>query len=182
MRKGTFSPRGGGQMPVPAPSVRPRSAASGSVSLTLTEKQVVTIFNRIKKAIIKDIGHTGPTTDAELTKIGKRLFGAKYTGTFTVEHKPAKSRKLQYFIINNQRKDQPGEHWVGIVKTGTKYHIYDSFGRSSRDLIPSFVKNKKYFDLDRDAEQSESSAICGGLCLAWLICVDRLGIEKAMKI
>ena len=83
------------------------------VSLNLTEKKVI---NRIKKAIIKDIAHTGPTTDAELTKIGKRILGTKYTGTFTVEHKPSKSKKLQYFIINNHRKDQPGEHWIAVVK------------------------------------------------------------------
>ena len=175
MKKKVCSPRGGGRSNL-------RSHCRRQMPVSLTEQQVMKVFNRIKKVIIKDIGHTGPTTDLELTKIDKRVLGTKYTGTFTVEHKPKKSKKNQYFIINNHRKDQPGEHWIAVIKQNQKFYIYDSFGRSSKDLIPSFIKNKKYFDSDNDIEQSRDSAICGALCLSWLVCFDRLGKDNAMLI
>ena len=165
MKKKSVGPRGGGRMPV-----------------SRTEKQVMTIFKRINKAILKEIGHSKATTDTELTRVGKLLLGKEYSGTFTVDHKPSRRRKNQYFIINNKPRSHPGEHWIAVVKQDQTFFVYDSFGRSSKTLIPSFVKGRTYFDSDSDAEQHPGSSICGSLCLSFLVCFDRLGKENAMRI
>jgi hypothetical protein len=115
--------------------------------------------------------------------LGKKLFGKRYIGTFSQDYKPQKKPTCQYFIINNQLKGQPGEHWIAIVKNGNTYYIYDSFARHAERLIPIFSKNKLIIESDKtDSEQRGKSEICGALCLSFIATAYELGIRNALKI
>jgi hypothetical protein len=103
----------------------------------LSEKEVEKKFKAYKRKMIKILGRKA-TTDDQLTQLGKRLFGKRYIGTFSQDYKPQKKPTCQYFIINNQLKGQPGEHWIAVVKNGNTYYIYDSFARHAERLIPVF--------------------------------------------
>ncbi len=147
----------------------------------ISEEQVNVIFKKISNELITVLGR-GATSDTQLNAIGKRLLGGSFTGVFSVEHKPDQSKRNQYFIINTMPKNHAGEHWMAVVKRDKTYYIYDSFGRNSKKIISSFVEGKHFIDADNDQEQSKDSAICGPLCLSFLICTKRLGIKNALKI
>jgi len=147
------------------------------------DKKVDTLFKAYKKKLIAEIG-TKATTDTELTKYGKRLFGTKYIGTYSQNEKIPKSNiKQKFYIINVDTVGEPGTHWVAVVQNGNTYYIYDSYARGAKRLIPLFVKGKIIIESDRsDAEQYGDSEICGQLCLSWLCVVNELGIRSALKI
>lgn len=148
----------------------------------LTEKEVTAVFKAYKRKIIKILGRKS-TTDKQLTDMGKKMFGAKYIGTFPQNYRPKASPKHQFFIINTHLSGQPGEHWVAIVKNNNTYYVYDSFARTSKKVIPHFQKNKMIIESDlSDAEQRGKSEVCGQLCLSWLAVVNELGIRNALRI
>jgi hypothetical protein len=148
-----------------------------------TERQVEARFRKYKRQMIQLLGKKA-TTSHQLTTVGRQLFGAKYRGTFSQDYKAKPTPRHQYFIINVDRRHQPGSHWVGVVKNGKTYYIYDSYARTAKRLLPVFTgKILKYIESDRsDAEQYGSTEICGPLTLAWLCCVHELGIRNALKI
>lgn len=148
----------------------------------LSEKQVERVFSKHKRQMIKRLG-IEPTTDEQLTRVGRELFNTKYIGTFPQDYKPKASPKRQYFIINTHTSGQPGEHWVAIVKNGKTYYIYDSFARSASKLLPVFIgKLSKYIESDKGDQEQHGGAICGQLCLAWLTVVHTLGVRNALKV
>lgn len=147
----------------------------------MTEKQVMARFNAHKRRLLKQLGRKA-TTDTQLTHTGKLLLGSRFKGAFPQDYKVKAKPKVQYFILNNHKKGQPGEHWVSVVKNGTTYYCFDSFGRSSRKLLPHFSRGKLVIDSDYDPEQFGSTQICGVLCLAWLLTVQQLGIRNALRV
>jgi hypothetical protein len=148
----------------------------------LTENEVMVIFRKKKKEIIKLLGRKA-TTDIQLTSLGHDMFGKKYTGTYSQDHKPKKLPKCQYFIINTDRRGGNGTHWVAIVKNNNTFYIYDSFARNAKRLIPVFSKGKLIIESDlSDAEQRGDSEVCGQLCLSFLYVVNKHGIRAALLI
>ena len=142
-------------------------------------------FNRLANKWIRKLGRR-PLWDTELTKLGRELFGEKYTGTFRGNHKPTSRPVKQYFIVNTAVKGS-GEHWVSVYKNGDNMYIYDSYGRHSHKLLPAFIRANRgggirFIDSDRDPEQAADEVICGHLCIAWLQCVEKYGIRNALKI
>lgn len=149
---------------------------------SLSEKQVMRHFNKYKRQFIQELGRKA-TSDQQLTAVGKRIFGSKYSGTYPQNGKIPQRNGKHYYIINVDLSHQPGSHWVAVCTTpkGISY-VYDSFARSSKKLLPHFSKNRIIVDAEYDPEQFGSTEICGPLCLAWLACVDSLGIRNALKI
>jgi hypothetical protein len=149
--------------------------------MPLSEKEVKAKFNKYKKNLFKIMGKKS-TTNHQLDTIGKQLFGAKYIGTFSQSYKPKKKPDHQYFIINTDLANMPGVHWVAVVKNKNTYYIYDSFGRTSKRLLPVFTQGRLIIDSDYDAEQFGDSEICGQLCLSFLQVVKEFGIRNALLI
>jgi hypothetical protein len=148
----------------------------------LSEKEVTAKFNANKKKIIKIMGVKN-TTNLQLDRMGKQLFGTKYQGTFSQSYKPRSTPAHQCFIINTDLKGQPGTHWVAVIKNKNTYYIYDSFARTSRRLLPVFTRGRLIIDGDTsDAEQFGDSQICGQLCLSWIQVVKDHGIRNALLI
>lgn len=156
-------------------------------SKSKSEKEVEDYYKHAVLQVEKELRTTGETSSLMLTKLGRKLFGVKYAGTYAVDKVP-QLKKKSYFILNTDTSDKRGTHWVSCFFNGKNtYYVYDSFGRNSSTLLPIFINGVKarsatYKDSDHDAEQDNYEANCGMRCLSWLICIEKFGIRKAMLI
>ncbi len=148
----------------------------------LSEKEVMRHFKKYQREFISQLG-SGITNSDQLTAIGKTQFGNKYIGTFPQDHPIKKAKGTQFYIINTDTSNQKGTHWCAVVSTPNNvFYLYDSFGRKSSKLLPIFTRGKFTIDTDYDKEQKKSENTCGVNCMAFLKCVENLGIKNALKI
>lgn len=142
------------------------------------------LFDFTKKELIKHLGKHA-LTDVEVSDMGKKMFGKKYIGTYPVDRVPLS--KNGYMIINTDKYGNPGIHWVGGIKKGHTFYIYDSFGRKGSKILKPLtdklkLKGIKIVNSDLDNEQRGKSEVCGHLCLSWLYVAHELGINYALLI
>lgn len=128
----------------------------------------------------------GITTDSQLNTVGRKLFKSKWLGVHpsdvsarTINIKQRRGHK--YFIINVDGSSEPGSHWLGVAWDGSKFHIYDSYARSSKKLIPSFIKTigYDYIDANHTADQRDREDNCGARAMAWLVYAAKYGHQSA---
>jgi hypothetical protein len=135
----------------------------------------------------------GVTSDHQLNIVGKRLFGKSWLGVFSSDVLPNQLMKnvkpgKNYGIINVDGRNEPGSHWLSIFIDTTvenaKWHIYDSYARHSKRLIPKFIKTIgfKYIDMNTKSDQSETEESCGARSMAVLLHIKRHGIQSATGI
>ena len=141
-------------------------------------------YKKIFKRIVKKVGNT--TTDSEqLNILGKKMLGkSSFNGVFPSDKIP-KLKKNQGAILNLDKSDQSGSHWVGLYRfKDGKTMFYDSFGRYHNKIIPSlnYSGNGKIHNTEDDAEQIPSEYNCGARSLAFLIYCKEYGFEKAQKL
>ena len=104
-----------------------------------------------------------------------KLFGSRFKGvlayddTFELKHS-------EMAIFNLDKRNQPGSHWVAVVKDRKHYIIYDSFGRTIS------LKQKNTLNTEDDPEQNINEQNCGARSVAWLIVVAVKGIKVALII
>ena len=138
------------------------------------------IYNHFVKIVESLVGN-GETHSANLEKVGKEMFDKKFAGVFAADTIP-KSTNFKYCIANLDNSDQPGSHWVAMARLpGPKrYLVYDSFGRSTSEILPDLqVPNEQ---TEQDAEQKREEDNCGARCLAWLTMFDMFGPDVARQI
>ena len=128
------------------------------------------IYHHIVDEITQIIPQT--TSNKELHELGKLFLGKKFRGVFPSDKVPTKQG---YFLVNLDPSDQPGSHWVGVVRKGSRTYAYDSFGR--KNLLPF-----KATYTESDPEQLIVSTNCGARSLSWLILVDKWGLQAGMEI
>ena len=151
----------------------------------LTERQVEVLFRKNKKKIIKQMGREA-TSDTQLRVIGNEVLGRRFIGVYPQDEIPLGRTGL--IIASTDTSNGPGVHWVAMVLTPKTIYVFDSFARSTKQLLKVLSKNAKHkqikiVDSDRsDAEQRDESALCGQLCLAWLCVVKQLGVRSALRI
>jgi hypothetical protein len=165
-------------------------------SSTIREKNVMKVFNVHKKAMLKSMGHN-ITSSTILNDKGNQLFnnivanGNMYLGTFSQDnlpwHKIKNKKKPIMAIINTDVANKPGVHWVALYITPKTIYIWDSYGRDTNKLLPVFAKQMKFYkikskDADPDKNQTNTSKICGQLCLSFLSTVKQVGIRNALLI
>jgi hypothetical protein len=141
-------------------------------------------FKKYKKKIICLLGNKSLYAN-QITKTCRELFGRKYIGTFPQDKIPI--GHVGYMIINTDLEGQKGEHWVALVIERHTCYIFDSFARKAEHLLPILEKKliKKHYvsiDAERKPEQFGDSEICGQLCIAFLLTVDKYGIKKTIKV
>jgi hypothetical protein len=131
----------------------------------------------------------GVTTDRQLDVYGRLLFpGNSWGGVHMADERPPLGSK--YFIMNVDKRGQGGTHLVAVARGPNGQRLlYDSFGRTSKRLMPDYYHARpqdggsRYVeDADRDVEQADSQANCGQRCLAWLLVADRVGLDAAAAI
>lgn len=138
-------------------------------------------FNRIKRTY----GIKGSTWDTDLDKIGRKLIGKSYLGTYSQNTIPINIPNKSYFITNLDCSNEDNKrHWVAFYYNKGTYYCYDSYGRKSKKILRHFFKKikGKIVDADNDAEQGLTAVSCGARSIAFLMVVKELGIKKAMKI
>ena len=133
---------------------------------------------------IESLIGSGVTFSDELAKLSKKLFGDKFKGVFASDElNKLKSVEEGYFIFNLDKSDEPGSHWIGIVKTNKGILVYDSFGRGSKEIIPGIhLLGNRVKDTEDDAEQKVFEDNWGARVLSFLKIFDEYGSEIASLI
>lgn len=81
---------------------------------------------------------------------------------------PRKPNKNETIIINLDRYENPGTHWVALLKIGKNCLYFDPIGNlhPPRKLITYLRGCKIYYNIDR--YQKLGSKNCGALCVRFL--------------
>jgi len=137
------------------------------------EKKVESEYKHYLRKICLDLG-TGVTKSNQLHNKGRELFGDLFRGVFAYNTIPPLISG-QCLIFNLDTLGKPGSHWCAMYKSGRSTYYYDSFGRQ-------VIKGLGYFESDPDIDQGMKESNCGQRCLAWLVCVYLLGLDKALLI
>tara|TARA_R110001606_G_scaffold389388_1_gene555484 strand:- start:431 stop:880 length:450 start_codon:yes stop_codon:yes gene_type:complete len=149
----------------------------------MDEKTAHKKYNQILKEIEKMVG-SKTTYLQQLNKAGKKILGVKFRGVFPSDRIPKLNDLSPYCILNLDKSNEPGSHWVSLAKIGKNSIIYDSFGRCYTKIIPKLIYsgNGKIINTDRDVEQPITATNCGARSLAWLKFLDKYGAENALLI
>ena len=142
-------------------------------------------FNKYKKTIIEQIGNKA-LFDDQINSICSKLFGSKWAGAYAVDKIPIKKyNEIHYFIVNTDKSNEAGEHWVAVVLHKSNAYLYDSFGRKSINILKPLAnllskKSIHITDSDYTKEQHGDTQICGQLCISFLLCYDQFGRDALL--
>ena len=142
------------------------------------------IYKKLLKRVEEFIGNNKTTFSTDLYNAGKHIFGNKFRGVFTADQIPKLTSKQPYCIVNLDKSDEEGSHWISLAKHNGKTYFYDSFGRPNKHILPLLSKsgNGKILDTDEDREQGFADENCGQRSTAFLLFFDIYGAEKALEI
>jgi hypothetical protein len=151
-------------------------------NIEMNNKEAENIYNKFLKIIEEKLGNN-ITNNIELTKLGKKIFGRKYIGTYSADKIPKMSNN-KYCIVNLDNSNEAGSHWIALVKNHDKVMIYDSFGRKTISILPNLVQsgNGYIVESENDPEQKIIENNCGQRCLSWLLVYDNYGFDVAKMI
>ena len=135
-------------------------------------------YSKFLKIVEKELGHNTTTTDMELNRYCNAVFGNKFKGVYPKDKIP-KLQNNESCIFNLDTSEMPGSHWIGLYKNGKKNIVYDSFGRTSKELN---IPLKKYIDTEQDAEQEIEEKNCGQRVTSFIACCYTLPIKKVLTI
>ena len=121
----------------------------------------------------------------KIDEIGRAEFGVRWAGVWASDE----AKKLLHLrdcfgIVNTATSRGRGSHWLGVYMTpkGAGY-LHDSFGREASQVIwrlnrAALAEDIVLHSTDSVAEQRGTSAVCGQLCLSWLLTIRDLGIKR----
>ena len=73
----------------------------------------------------------------------------------------------QFFIVNYDKSNQEGSHWVAVVKNKNTVYHFGSYGLPPlQEIKAKFSKYKIYYS--DTPMQLDNSSICGYLCLKFI--------------
>ena len=150
----------------------------------MTEKGANWLYERIFKRIIVPMVGNETTYQNELDKAGRKVLGTLFKGVYASDKIPMLNDLKPYAILNLDRSDEGGSHWIAIARDKDKTYIYDSFGRKVTKIIPTLYHsgNGRIINTDDDKEQEERETNCGARSLAWLLFFHRYGAKNAILI
>ena len=156
------------------------------MSNSTKEKNAEQLYNQILTKQIYPLTGDKSTYMDDLDRVGRKLLSIKFKGVFPSDKIPKLNDLKPYCILNLDKSTESGSHWIALAKIHGKNSslVYDSFGRSNKKIIPALKNsgNGTIVDTDRDAEQEIIETDCGARCLAWLVLLDKHGLEKAQLI
>jgi hypothetical protein len=129
------------------------------------------------------IGHRDTTYSDELQQAGKRLIGRQFLGVYPADRVPPlkNSASNAYLIVNTDNSDEPGSHWIGIVKQNNAIYMYDSFGRNPEELSSEF-EGMGYIPTNPNIEQDIEENDCGIRSLTFLVLSKQFGADQVSKV
>lgn len=150
----------------------------------ISEKMANQMYGRIFSHVKKMVGND-TTFGSTLKDAAESMLPGSFLGVFPSDQIPNLTARRKYAILNLDKSDEPGSHWVAIGRISNNHTIfYDSFGRNSSKIIPSLHKsgNGRIVNTDDDVEQRVSETNCGARSLAWLVLLDWFGPAVARLI
>ena len=111
-------------------------------------------------------------TNFDLVKLAKYLKINNFRGVFCRDTLPKVPHEKESGIVNMNTAQEPGSHWTGYYKDGSKRIYFDSFGQITPLELQKYLKTKEELENDAsviqrntDIVQKPGSSICGQLCL-----------------
>jgi hypothetical protein len=113
-------------------------------------------------------------TNAYVEKIGKKILGDIFLGTFPCDFHPnINNMKTFCLVFNLSKHNTTGTHFVAIFASKNELIYFDPFGNKlNNKFILKFIKNNKHnrsFVSSKKCIQSCSSIFCGFYCLGFLL-------------
>jgi len=154
------------------------------------EKVAEKAYNKVLKEFIQPLMGKDTTYASQLEGAGRKLLGAKFRGVFPSDKIPKLNSLSKYAILNLDKSNEAGSHWVCIAyEQGNEgkqdlTYFYDSFNRRPREIIPNleYTGNGRIVVEDNDIDQKIDENNCGQRCLSYLVVYDILGDEYAKYI
>ena len=112
-------------------------------------------------------------TNEYLTKLGNKLFGKTFLGSFPCDYKPTIKNKHNFSVIFNLSKhDEKGSHFVAVYCKRKNIVYFDPFGEPcTNEFIINFIKdysNGKNYIENNTTIQSCQSYFCGLFCICFI--------------
>ena len=119
-------------------------------------------------------------TNIELIEYIKKLNIRGCRGIFMRNTLPQEPKEKECAIMNFNKSDEPGSHWVCYYKNGKRRIYFDSFGQVTPTELQKYLKTEKEFEHERnviqrntDIVQHINTDVCGHLCLYVLTALTR---------
>ena len=120
---------------------------------------------------IEDLLGEKVTTNTQLLKLGKMLFGYRFKDVYCSDSH-IKLSNNECCIVNTDSSKQAGTHWVGLFKYRDHYYVFDSFGRDIKTLS-KFFKFKNWTNVEHTRRESFKGSNCGQLSMIFCLTFDR---------
>ena len=142
----------------------------------MSKYKILEEYNKNLMYIEDSLNNSTTTTNIELNRLGKSIFGNNlFLGVFSADQFPKYIKDGQMFIINNKSsKAKEGEHWLAFIKSSknkdhkSRLYGYDSFNRDIHKLSPYF-RTKRFVNANTNREESYAESDCGQRSLCFLI-------------
>lgn len=142
-------------------------------------------FESNLKVVYKLLNNKGTTNNIELNRLCSELFGGKFHGVYPSDKIPNLNFHKNYCILNLDKSSQPGSHWIAcVLDSNNDIYVFDTYDRSIKKILPSIYKVKHHRILkgSRSVLEKDTGEDCGERCVAWLLLVEKYGIDVAKKI
>ena len=124
---------------------------------------MMTSFDEFVGALFKDIQ---PLSNFDIIRICKKLKISNFKGCFMrdeLSNLDAVSNNDECFIMNLDKSNSSGTHWVAVnIVRGTTYY-FDSFGLPPTEEIKRYCKEPRFYN--SFIFQKPNEVICGHMCL-----------------
>ena len=130
---------------------------------------------KLRKLTLKQIFENEDTLPAtyntELIEYLRRYEGVNgyvFSGVImSNEVRKIEIKEKQFFIVNYDKTNEPGSHWVAIVKDKGEVYHFGSYGISPIQPIKARFSKYKLLYNDRPVQLSGTN-ICGHLCINFI--------------
>ena len=119
-----------------------------------------------------DIPEDKGLTNFDLIKYARLLQIKDFRGVFMRDNLPLHINEKECGIVNLNKSNEQGSHWVCYYKNGSQRIYFDSFGQVSPIELQKYLKTKHEFlhnvnviQRNTDIVQHLNTYVCGHLCL-----------------
>jgi hypothetical protein len=99
------------------------------------------------------------------------IVGSIFRGVYPIDVLPAISSYPSAIVVNTDKHDQPGSHWVGLYfDDKEKCEFFDSFGRAPIGHLKDYIlNNSSSFTWNNTQVQQMFTTTCGQFTIFFII-------------
>ena len=119
-------------------------------------------------------------TNFDLISCIEKLKVPYFRGVFMRDELPSRKHIIECGIMNLNKSNQIGSHWVCFVRNKKERIYFDSFGQITPLELQKYLKSKSEFINEKsvirrnsDIVQTANTHVCGHLCLVVLTSLMR---------